>query len=129
MRCALVLFNNAAFKGIFRVQVLESAGIDAEEFLEHAAAESAFGCGDDDALEFDGAGVLVDAAQDCVGLQLAPLGFADVVASVSACERGEVTFCAPLADKLPGKWCALNGENDRDVGWSCGGESSGSISL
>ena len=28
MRCALVLFSNAAFKGIFRVQVLESAGID-----------------------------------------------------------------------------------------------------
>jgi hypothetical protein len=28
MRCALVLFSNAAFKGIFRVQVFESAGID-----------------------------------------------------------------------------------------------------
>ena len=28
MRCALVLFSNAAFKGIFRIQVLESAGID-----------------------------------------------------------------------------------------------------
>ena len=28
MRCALVLFSNAAFKGIFRIQVLKSAGID-----------------------------------------------------------------------------------------------------
>ena|ERR1700733_3677729 len=28
MRCALVLFSNAAFKGIFRVQVFGSAGID-----------------------------------------------------------------------------------------------------
>ena len=28
MRCALVLFSNAAFEGIFRVQVLVSAGID-----------------------------------------------------------------------------------------------------
>ena len=28
MRCALVLFNNAAFEGIFRLQVLVSAGID-----------------------------------------------------------------------------------------------------
>jgi hypothetical protein len=28
MRCALVLFSNAAFEGIFRVQVFVSAGID-----------------------------------------------------------------------------------------------------
>jgi hypothetical protein len=28
MRCALVLFSNAAFAGIFRIQVFESAGID-----------------------------------------------------------------------------------------------------
>lgn len=28
MRCALVLFNNAAFEGIFRIQVFGSAGID-----------------------------------------------------------------------------------------------------
>jgi len=28
MRCALALSSNAAFEGIFRVQVLESAGID-----------------------------------------------------------------------------------------------------
>ena len=28
MRCALVLFSNAAFEGIFRLQVLGSAGID-----------------------------------------------------------------------------------------------------
>ena len=28
MRCALVLFSNAAFRGIFRLQVLKSAGID-----------------------------------------------------------------------------------------------------
>jgi hypothetical protein len=28
MRCALVLFSNAAFSGIFRIQVLLSAGID-----------------------------------------------------------------------------------------------------
>jgi hypothetical protein len=28
MRCALVLFSNAAFEGIFRLQVFGSAGID-----------------------------------------------------------------------------------------------------
>ena len=28
MRCALVLFSNAAFEGIFRIQVLGGAGID-----------------------------------------------------------------------------------------------------
>jgi hypothetical protein len=28
MRCALALFSNAAFEGIFRIQVLESARID-----------------------------------------------------------------------------------------------------
>jgi len=87
----------------------------ADEFRENFAAEAAIGFGDDDALELDGAVVLLKSAEDGVGLHFAGGRRSDEVASVAAGEVGGVARLAPLADEVLRDREALDFEDARDV--------------
>jgi len=93
----------------------EVAKGNAHQFLENAPAKSLPGYRNYDALDFNGARVLADAAQDGVCLHLAPFRFADVIAGVAAGEGGVVTLFAPLADKFAGQRGAFESDDGGDI--------------
>jgi len=88
---------------------------NAHQFFQDAATDSSLRHGHDEPLKFDGPRGLLNPAQDCVGLDFAPLGLADVVAGVAAGEGSAVAFLAPLADEFAGHGGSLEGEHCRDV--------------
>src|SRR6202035_4697627 len=68
----------------------------AHKLVEDATAESLAGRGDDEALELDGAGGFLDAAEKGEGADAAAgVGVADEVAGVGAGECCEVAFFRP----------------------------------
>lgn len=89
---------------------------DGDQLFENLAAETSLRGGNYDSLEFDGAGVFAESAQEGVGLQLARFGFADEVAGVSAGEGGQVAVFRPLADEGAAMRSALDGDDAGEVG-------------
>ena len=92
----------------------EFAEGDAEDFAEDAATEAAFRRSDHDALDFDGAGVFGEPAEDYVGVDSGS-GFVDEVVGIGSGEGYAMPFFTPLADKLTSSLGALQGDDGGDV--------------
>lgn len=109
---ASVIFEHVEEKAV-RMEFFEG---DPNELFENFPAEATPRGGDHNALEFDGAAILVEAAEDGVGFECACLVFADEVASVAADQVCLVAVLGPLADEGARRGQALDGDDAWDVG-------------
>lgn len=100
----------------------EFAEGDPDDLAENEASEATSGRGDDDSLEFDGAGAFGEAAEDHVGVYAGAV-LVDVVAGVFACDGDAMTVFAPLTNELAAGRSAFDGEDCGDV--VDGGEAKG----
>src|SRR6185503_7673125 len=103
---------------------IEFAEGDADDLGENAAAQTLSGLGDDYSLQFDGAGILAEAAEDYIRIDVAGL-VVDIVAGIAADQGCVVALFAPLADIQTGHGIALERENCRDVRGGGGAERHG----